>query len=142
MRTLAITAFCTAILLPSTLNAQTSLPADSMELGRKYMGFILDREADSIFVHMSAEQQERLGSPDGIRDHMTQLDQLGTLTEVLEEKYVRRNGAAQFWHTANYSDTPEPFLMRLVIDSEGVIVGVGMGPASQAPPTDDDPTVL
>ena len=70
MRTLAITAFCTAILLPSTLNAQTSLPADSMELGRKYMGFILDREADSIFVHMSAEQQERLGSPDGIRDHM------------------------------------------------------------------------
>jgi len=83
-----------------------------------------------------------MGSPDGIRDRMTRLDQLGTLTEVLEEKYVRRNGAAQFWHTANYSYMPEPFLMRLVIDSEGVIVGVGMGPASQAPPTDDDPTVL
>ncbi len=142
MKTIAVAVFLSAALLPNDLTAQTRLPADSMEIGRKYMSFVINREADSLFAHMNEAQQEQLGSADGIRERMTMLDQLGELTDVLEEKYVTRNGDAQFWHTANYSLMPEPFVMRLVINREGVITGVGAGPLSQVPPTDDDPEVM
>jgi hypothetical protein len=60
----------------------------------------------------------------------------GTETAVLEEKFVKRNGRTQYWRTARFSDFPEPILLRWVIDAEGKITGLGLGPLSQAPPID------
>jgi len=67
------------------------------------------------------------------------LDQMssraGEETKVLEEKVVMRNGSPQYWRTAEFSMMAEPVMLRWVIVN-GEINGVGMNPASQAPPID------
>jgi hypothetical protein len=60
----------------------------------------------------------------------------GNEVSVIEEKFITRNGARQYWRTAKMDILEEPFLLRWVISPEGKIAGIGMGPASQAPPID------
>lgn len=112
------------------------LPADSMEIGAKYTGWFLDGEADSLWAYFSAEQQERR-SADDIRSVMDQmLAVAGIEAEVIEQKYVMRNGMPQFWHTASFTDFEEPLMIRWVITPEGKIGGFGMNPLSRAPEID------
>ncbi len=61
----------------------------------------------------------------------------GSETEVIEERFRMRKGRPQYWRTARFTDLDQPLLIRFVIDDAGLIAGVGFGPASQAPPTDD-----
>ncbi len=142
MKRTAVILLITALTAPGAASAQMQhgrLPSDSMEIGRKFMQFVLDREADSLYAYMTPAAQERLGSPEQIAQQMSQFDQLGEFIETVEEKWVLRNGQHQFWHYSNYSQFPEQFLMRFVITTDGLIDGAGAGPASQAPPTDSDP---
>ena len=60
----------------------------------------------------------------------------GLETEVLEEKFVKRNGNTQYWRTSNYTVFDEPVLFRWAFNKQGQIVGMGLGPASDAPPID------
>ena len=60
----------------------------------------------------------------------------GTEVAVLEEKFVMRNQRPQYWRTAKFTNFPEPILLRWVINPQGEIVGLGLGPLSQAPPID------
>jgi hypothetical protein len=64
---------------------------------------------------------------------MTIASRAGSEVSVIEEKFITRNGARQYWRTAKMDILPEAFLLRWVISPEGRIAGVGMGPASQAP---------
>jgi hypothetical protein len=99
---------------------EAGLPADSMEIGLKYTKWFLAYEADSLWSHMTPEMRERNGGIDHLVDMMDQVAlQVGTEVEVLEERYVTRNGKRQFWHTGRLS-------------------GAGINPASQAPPVDPE----
>ncbi len=112
------------------------LPPDSMEIGAKYTGWFLNGEADSLWAYFSPEQQERR-SADDIRSVMDQmLAVAGIEAEVIEQKYVMRNGMPQFWHTASFTDFEEPLMIRWVITPEGKIGGFGMNPLSRAPEID------
>ena len=64
--------------------------------------------------------------------------QVGTEVEVLEERYVTRNGKPQFWHTGRFSELAEPIQIRWVIEPDGQISGAGINPASQAPQVDPE----
>ena len=111
---------------------------DSLALGRKYVGWLYETQVDSLWAHTSAEMRENLGSPDWWRQRADEIAlRAGSETEVIEERFRMRNGRPQYWRTARFSDFDQPLLIRFVIDDAGLIAGLGMGPASQAPPTDD-----
>ena len=63
--------------------------------------------------------------------------QIGEETKVVDEKVVMRKGNPQYWRTADFSMAPEPVMIRWVIVN-GEIWGIGINPASQAPPIDPD----
>ena len=134
----SIVATCLALAVAMPLSAQeTRLPADSMEIGQKYTEWLLAYEADSLWSHMTPEMQERNGGTDHLVNMMDQVAlQVGTEVEVLEERYVTRNGKPQFWHTGRFSEVAEPIQIRWVIEPDGKISGAGINPASQAPPVD------
>lgn len=134
-----ILAACLA-LPPGAAAAQDAPPAprpDSLALARRYSAWFNGGQYDSLFAHtadgarqnLSAEWWRQRGDEMALR--------LGTEVEVIEERFRMRNGRPQYWRTARYSDFAEPFLLRFVLDAEGKIDGVGTGPLSSAPPTDD-----
>lgn len=113
------------------------LPADSMEIGRKYVDWFLIMEVDSLFAHMTEEMQARR-TKEEMFDGMSQMfAQAGLPGDMVSEKYVMRNGMPQYWYTTEFENMPEPIQIRFVIEPDGQISGIGMNPESQAPPTDN-----
>jgi hypothetical protein len=118
----------------ASLHAQERLPADSMELGRKYSMWFYTGMTDSLIAHMTDKEGV---TPDQILQALTQLtERAGNEVSVTEEKFITRNGRRQYWRTATFDKMNEPFLLRWVINAQGEIDGVGMGPLSEAPPID------
>lgn len=110
---------------------------DSLALARKYSAWLHGGQYDSLFAHTSVGARENL-SEDWWQQKGEEIAvRLGTEVEVIEERFRMRNGRPQYWRTARYSDFAQPFLLRFVLDDEGKIDGVGSGPLSSAPPTDD-----
>jgi len=111
---------------------------NEMELGRKYTEWLYTSRFDSLFAHMSEESRSEMGSPETMDEQFAQFAaQIGEETKVLEEKVVMRKGNPQYWRTADFSMAPEPVMIRWVIVN-GEIWGIGINPASQAPPIDPD----
>lgn len=114
------------------------MPADSMEIGKRYADWLIDYHADSLWAHLSDESKERLGSVGDFRDQMGQIfQQIGNQKRIVSQRYWMRNGDHQFWHTAEFSGMEEPVVIRFVIDPDGTITGLGINPQSQNPPVDD-----
>lgn len=126
----------TLILANTSLHAQQKLPADSMELGRKFSVWFYTGQADSLHAYMTAEGQADMTVDDIERQMLQVATRAGNEVSMIEEKFITRNGARQYWRTSKMDVMPEPFLLRWVITPEGKIGGAGMGPASQAPPID------
>jgi len=127
------------VLAPSVLFAQSPSPTprpDSLTLARKFTTWFYTGQIDSLLAHSPADRQDSTAR----RRYQENLDQLtvraGTEVEVIEEKFAMRNGRPQYWRTAKFSNFPEPILLRWVIDGKGELVGMGLGPLSQAPPID------
>jgi hypothetical protein len=118
------------------LHAQQRLPADSMELGRKYTTWFYTGMADSLLANMDSAFKARM-TVDQIQEAMANVaTRAGNEVTVVEEKFITRNGARQYWRAATMDILGEPFLLRWVITPEGKIAGVGMGLLSEAPPID------
>lgn len=114
------------------------LPADSMQLGEKYVGWILDYRADSLWSHFSAEMRENFGSVGDFLDGMGEIHgRIGGQKHVVSRRYWMRNGKPQYWHTATFEKIDEPVVFRVVIEPDGTISGLGFNPESQNPPVDD-----
>ena len=64
--------------------------------------------------------------------------QAGSETQLVEERWVRRNGKRQYWRKGVYSNASEPILLRLVILPDGALGGIGLSPASQPPPIEPE----
>ena len=118
------------------LSAQT-MPEDSLAHARKLTEWFFTAQHDSVLSHFAtgdapmttAELQDRL-------EELT--SRAGLESEVLEEKFVKRNGMTQYWRTGKYTIYEEPILFRWAFNKQGQIAGMGVGPASQAPPIDPD----
>jgi hypothetical protein len=123
------------LLVASAAQAQSPRP-DSLALARKFTTWFYTGQFDSLLAHSPADRSDSVAR----RHYAEQLDQLsvraGVETAVVEEKFAMRNGRPQYWRTARFSNFPEPILLRWVIDEKGLLIGMGLGPLSQAPPTD------
>jgi hypothetical protein len=117
--------------------AMTKLPNDSMAIARRYVSWLWSNQADSLLAHSPRDTSV---TREQISNQLAQISaQIGTEQEVVEEKWVRRNGRRQYWRTARFSDfTQEPVVLRLVILPDGRMAGMGLNPLSAVPPTEPD----
>ena len=139
-----------AIALAASASAQATLPAapaprpkpaqllpDSLERARKFTAWLYTNQTDSLFAYMDTASQRELKTPKALEESVAQLaTRAGSEDQLLEERWVTRNGRRQYWRKARFSGIAEPFLVRWVLDAPGTIGGLGMGLASQAPPID------
>lgn len=110
---------------------------DSLALARQYTQWLYTGEADSLAAHATDTAREGFATVEGFTQYSeTIASRAGFETDVIEETWKLRNGACQYWRTASFTDVREPMLIRWVLDVEGRIAGLGLGPATQAPPVD------
>ena len=134
---LAASAQVTPASAPVARPKPAQLPADSMELARKYAIWLYTARADSMLAHMDSASKAQPNMMRTIEDGSAQLAMnAGTEVIVLEEKFITRNGNRQYWRKAQFTNMTEPFLLRIVMNAKGQMAGMGMSPASQAPPID------
>jgi hypothetical protein len=123
---------------PPALQAQ-SVPPDSLALARQYTTWLLAGETDSLVAHVAEGVSSEFGTPEFWTQATNTISmRAGEEVVVLDESWKPRNGDCQYWRTSEFSAMSEWLLIRWVLDAEGRIEGVGMGPESQAPPTDGD----
>ena len=117
---------------------QDSVAARQLALGRQYSEWFLGGEMDSIVAHMSGDVKEKSGGAARLQEQRAQLAaRAGEEAKVLEEKMTRRRGMPQYWRAAPYTEMAlDPIVLRWLFDSEGRIVGMGLGPLSQTPAPD------
>jgi hypothetical protein len=121
------------------LHAQAMPPArpDSLTLARQFTVWFYNGDLDSLMAHHAAESRADSAMRASLQRNMDMLSvRAGTETAVLEEKFVMRNRRPQYWRTAKFTNMAEPILLRWVINPQGEIIGMGLGPRSQAPPID------
>ena len=125
------------LLFAAPLAAQSE-SADSLELGRKYTGWFLDGESDSLWNVMGEGFRERVGGIEGIENMMDRvIDQVGDETDIVSETArLRDDGVLEYRRVSEFDLAPEPIVWIWRTNDEGQIVGAGIRPESQAPPAD------
>lgn len=126
---------------PQPAPKKAVMPADSLQIGRRFSEWLYTAQFDSLLAHAPADQrQNAAASRAQYEQTLVELTaRAGVETEVISEKFVRRLGKPQYWRTAKFSGMSEPILVRWVIGPNGEALGLGLGPASEAPPTDPLP---
>lgn len=133
-----LTVLCALTGIAGVARAQDA-PVDSLALARQYTQWLYAGEADSLLAHSADETRAQMAE-DGAFARYSQLiaEQAGMELEVSEETWKLRNGACQYWRTAQFSQMEEPLLLRWVLDPQGRITGIGAGPLTQAPPVESE----
>lgn len=128
------------ILLMALLQApasQAPQKPDTLALARQYTVWFYTGQVDSLLAHYAPGAQRDTTLRQQLTARIEQVAiRAGNEVAVIEEKFVKRNGATQYWRTAKFTNMGEPFLLRWVITPDGKIGGLGLGPLSQAPPID------
>jgi hypothetical protein len=146
-RYLVVAALASGLSAPSFAQATPAAPAvrpkppqlapDSLERARKFTLWLYTNQTDSLFAYMDSASQKQLKVPKAYEEMVAELaTRAGSEEQLLEERWVTRNGHRQYWRKARFSGVAEPFLVRWVMDAPGTIGGLGLGLASQAPPID------
>ena len=126
-----------ATLWPAVANAQESTPVDSLALARQYTQWLYDGMADSLVAHSTEDARGQFATVDRYTNtSRTIAERGGTEVKVLEETWKLRNGRCQYWRAATFDRIDQPLLVRWVLDPDGRIDGLGLGPLSDAPPVD------
>jgi hypothetical protein len=114
-----------------------ALPADSFDLARKYTQWFYAEQYDSLIArHVEAARKDP-DLPNRLRQSHNELaKRAGTELWVNDEQFITRNGKRQYWRTATFTAFSEPLLIRWVMGPSGEIMGLGMGPKSDAPAID------
>ena len=89
MKRMILLALAAAFAIPTSAQAQGAsvTEAQAMELGRKYVGWFYDNQADSLWNAMTEETQGRVGNPDAITEAMNNiLTQAGLEMETVGER--------------------------------------------------------
>jgi hypothetical protein len=134
LKTLAI--LTPLVALPA---AAQEASVDTISIGQRATDFFYEGEMDSLWAMLTPAFQEGLGSTEKLFERLDFLsERAGDEVAVIEETVKMRKGRPQYWRVAEFDLAPEPLLLRWVISPDGKVAGQGMGPASQAPPTDDE----
>ena len=114
------------------------LDYDSLAFGRQMTQWFYSAEVDSLWAHSDPGMQQQLGNKEKWSEMVAQFaERAGMETGVVEDRWVKRNGRRQLWHIFNASEfTEEPLMLRWVLEPGKLVGGLGLNPASQAPPVD------
>jgi hypothetical protein len=137
-RTLARSLAAVAVFaLAAPMQAQTASPmADSLAHARRITQWFFTSQADSLIQFVPPADREKMNKQAILTQVGGFTARVGTETEVVEERFVKRNGQTQYWRTSKYTLASEPIMLRWVLNPKGEILGMGVNPASQAPPID------
>ena len=138
---LALPALASAQAAPAAAPAARPKPAqlapDSLERAHRFTIWLYTNQTDSLFAYMDTASQRELKVHKALEETVAELaTRAGAEEQLLEERWVTRNGKRQYWRKARFSGIAEPFLVRWVLVAPGTIGGLGLGLASQAPPID------
>jgi len=133
---LAAVAFCLAA-IPTSAAAQADTAPDSLALARQWTTWFYAGDVDSLVASYGGDDDPAERRARYAEISLMVAERAGFEMEVIEESWKKRNGQTQYWRTAKFSGMDEPFLIRWIY-SEGKHLGMGLGPASQAPPVDED----
>ena len=150
MRRTHLALFLAIVALPASASAQATpagapavrpkpkqLPPESLDRAHRFTAWLYTNQTDSLFANLDSASQRELKTPKALEESVAQLAmRAGSEEQLLEERWVTRNGNRQYWRKAKFSGIAEPFLVRLVIVAPGTLAGWGFGVASQAPPID------
>lgn len=128
-----------AVSAASPLPLTPEQSAKLLAAGKKYAVWFLGGQTDSLAKALDPKLSADIGGANGLMNALTQLTgNAGTQQMVIEQKMTRRNGWPQFWHEAKFSAAPEDgvVVLRLVLDADAKIIGMGMNPKSRAPAPD------
>ena len=109
-----------------------------MEIARKFTQWLYTGMADSLAAHGTEDARAEMTKDFYTNALLEITTRAGVEDVVLEEKFVTRNGARQYWRTAKFTAFDEPVMIRWVITPTGEIAGLGMNPESRAPPIDPE----
>ena len=135
--TLAAALGAALMLASAPAAAQGPLPADSLSRARTWSFWFMAGVPDSIAAHMLPDVLTSIGGRTGLVDAQAMIaERAGTEKRLVEERFVWRNGKRQYWRVMEMTTLPEPFVLRFVMDEQGRIAGLGLGPQSATPPVD------
>lgn len=123
---------------PAPAPPAVKLDYDSLAFGRQMTNWFYSSEVDSLWAHTAPEMQQQLGSKDKWSEMIGEFVQrAGMESELVEERWVKRNGLRQYWHIFRATEfTAEPLMLRWVLIPGKMIGGLGMNPLSRAPAID------
>lgn len=122
---------------PTPPPVRPALDYDSLAFARQLTNWFYAGEVDSLAAHADSGMQANFGRDKWVEATGQWLTRAGAETSLLEERWVKRNGSRQYWRVMNVSNFPDGAVMlRWVLEPGKRIAGVGMNPASQAPPVD------
>jgi len=120
--------------------AATSVRTENqwIQLGRKLTDWFFAGQTDSLMAYMSPDMIARVGGADGLlKKRENVLVRLGGETSVIGDRMTSSAGRPQYWRESKFElGPPEPEVMRLVFDSQGLVIDTGLSPLSQAPAPD------
>jgi hypothetical protein len=132
-----LAAQATTIQSSAAVGRPAALPADSFDLARKYTQWFYAEQYDSLVAHHGGAARKDPALPNRLRESRAELARrAGKELWMNEERFVTRNGNRQYWRTATFTAFSEPLLIRWVMSPTGEIMGLGMGPKSDAPAID------
>jgi hypothetical protein len=127
---------------PHVATAQSRLPADSLDRMRRYTDWFLAGQVDSVWAHVNTRGRTAFTREALAERHGMLLQATGGAFDTVEERFVWRNGARQFWRTMRAPAAPENLVLRWVVGGDGEIEGMGLNLASGVPPIDSGGPVI
>lgn len=144
LRHIGVVALSLAVVAFTALEAtaQTRLPADSLERIRRYTDWFLAGQLDSVWAHVNARGRGAFTRELLAERRAMMAQATGGTFELVEERFVWRGGARQYWRTMRSPAAPEDFVLRWVVGSDGELEGMGLNLASGVPPVDSGGPVI
>lgn len=127
---------------PASAQTATARPevtdAEWILLGRRITEWFFTGQTDSLLVHMSPDLIARVGGTAGLlQKRENVLARLGGETAVIVDTVSKSSGRIQYWRESRFElGPPEPEVMRMVFNAEGLVIETALSPLSQTPPSD------
>ena len=114
-------------------------PIDSLALAQKYTAWLYEGAADSLLANSTEQARQGFSTLERWHQYADQISAMaGEEVLVIEETWKLRNGDCQYYRLAAFSGMEDFLLIRWILTEDGMISGIGLGPAEQAPEFDSE----
>lgn len=137
MRRPAALAALAAVIVTAPAAAQSAPVSrdDSLALGRKYVQWVYEDQADSLWARVDDRLRGMMGSPAALsRENVELIVNFGAETEVVEETVSARDGNLVYTREVRFESRPdETRVWTFVVAPDGTIKDAMFRPKGQMP---------